>query len=210
MVRTAWRPSFSSAARMESGHTGSGPSTIGPANTRRGPSGFPSATLCRHCRCSGKPNMMRTPVTPLAVNSGSDGSSYQCTCMSQRPGIRNLPPASATCAPCGTAIRPVLPSSLMRPFLITTVIPGSAGAAVAFAPGRFVAWQQLGQVGRTHRRHGHDLDAFEKIIHVHFVQGIGLRMMRETIFAHVLLDGKAGHAGILKRLVVRAAHAAQV
>ena len=49
---------------------------------------------------------MRTPVTPFARKSGKARSAFQtCTCMSQRPGMTNLPRPEMIRAPAGAAIR---------------------------------------------------------------------------------------------------------
>src|SRR3990172_6032402 len=75
--------------------------------------------------------MFRTPVTPLAINNGNDLSiSVKCTCMSHRPGIKNIPLASTICAPKGGLACPTLPTAVMRLPVITTVMSEFAGAPV--------------------------------------------------------------------------------
>jgi hypothetical protein len=84
----------------------------------------PAAISGRHCLIGGSgENMSRTPVMPLAMKSGKKDSLFHSwTCMSQRPGIRYLPVASITCAPCGSLISPTLPSAIICAPSISTVI----------------------------------------------------------------------------------------
>src|SRR6185436_8130558 len=51
-----------------------------------------------------------------------------CTCMSQKPGIRNLPRPSTTCAPCGTV--GFLPTAVIRLPVTTTVMSGCGAEPV--------------------------------------------------------------------------------
>ena len=66
----------------------------------RGPTRRPAAISLRHaCTMSSSLPMSRTPVTPLAMKSGSEISrasgnqspNTRCTCMSQSPGMRKRP-----------------------------------------------------------------------------------------------------------------------
>src|SRR5579863_6257307 len=98
------------------------------AESIKGPSRNPEATMRgtseweRHCWISGSgmpENISRTPVIPLATSIGKKASGKpKCMCMSQSPGIRNLPRASMICAPGGTLI--FFPMARMRPPETTT------------------------------------------------------------------------------------------
>ena len=70
--------------------------------------------------------MSRAPVIPLAIMSGPAKSentyTKAWTCMSQRPGMRNLPRPSMFLAPLGTAALAAGPTYEMRLPLMTTVL----------------------------------------------------------------------------------------
>src|SRR5580658_3853610 len=69
------------------------------------------ACCARQAWASSGPNIARTPTTPLARCSGyihvlpsavlPGSAENPCTCMSQRPGIRNFPRPSTICEPTG-------------------------------------------------------------------------------------------------------------
>lgn len=109
-------------------------SNFGPAATMRGPTRRPASIALRHRLISSKSlPISRTPVTPFAINKGSDASvaSDKCTCMSQRPAIRNRPAPSTIRASDGTGA--FVESMLtMRPSRTMTVALGrSALVAVS-------------------------------------------------------------------------------
>ena len=132
-ISTARRPSSGVAIAIAAGNCVFGPSSMGPETTMRGPSSVPFATSRRAARIGSRSlPMSRTPVMPLAMKSGSVTSLPPGTqspknvwmCMSQRPGIRNLPAPSTTRAPAGTLLPPVRPTAAMRSPWITTVMFG--------------------------------------------------------------------------------------
>ena len=106
----------------------------------RGPIRSPEAVRARQrFRVSRSPPMSRTPVTPLMMNSagvilsssGIHSPKISWTCMSQRPGMRNLPDASTVVADWGTVVEDDLPScAILRP-ATTTVMSGCGAEPVA-------------------------------------------------------------------------------
>src|SRR3984957_7192159 len=134
-ISTARRPSSGVVMAIDAGNWVFGPSSIGPATTIRGPRSFPAAMSARACRTSSRLlPMSRTPVIPLATNSGRVTSrpAGACspkkvwTCMSHRPGIRNFPAPSTTCAPGGIFTWLPGPTFAMRSPSTTTFMSGSA------------------------------------------------------------------------------------
>src|ERR1700722_16065022 len=134
-ISTARRPSSGVVMAIDAGNWVLGPSSIGPATTTRGPRSFPAAMSARACRTSSRLlPMSRTPVIPLATNSGRVTSrpAGACspkkvwTCMSHRPGIRNFPAPSTTCAPGGIFTWLPGPTFAMRSPSTTTFMSGSA------------------------------------------------------------------------------------
>src|ERR1700722_10404527 len=134
-ISTARRPSSGVVMAIDAGNWVLGPSSIGPATTMRGPRSFPAAMSARACRTSSRLlPISRTPVIPLATNSGRVTSrpagacspKKVCTCMSHRPGIRNFPAPSTTCAPSGIFTWRAGPTCAMRSPSTTTFMSGSA------------------------------------------------------------------------------------
>src|SRR5580658_1843139 len=99
------------------------------------------ACCARHALASSGPHMTRTPTIPLTRYSGyihvlppglpPDSVAKACTCMSQRPGIRNFPRPSTMCEPAGALTEVDGPITAIRSCSITTVILGCAALPVA-------------------------------------------------------------------------------
>ncbi len=137
---TAFLPSSGVAIESELGKRDFGPSSMGPAITMRGPRSVPAEISRFHAsRVSRSPPMSRTPVTPLATNKGKLTSrppgihspKIVWTCISHRPGIRNLPLASTIFASLGSLDLPVFSILMMRSPRSVTVMSGWTGDPVA-------------------------------------------------------------------------------
>ena len=146
-MTTARRPSSGVAIAIAAGNCDFGPSSMGPEMIMRGPSSAPLATSRRAARIGSRSlPMSRTPVIPFATKSGSVTSRPPGTqspknvwmCMSQRPGMRNLPFPSTTRAPFGIFVPPDSPTAAMRSPSITTVMFGLAGPPVVSMTVTFV------------------------------------------------------------------------
>src|SRR5205807_3544832 len=137
---TALRPSSAVEIETELEKRDLGPSSMGPEMIIRGPRIAPLEVCERHCRrVSRSPPMSRMPVTPLATKSGRDTSfppgiqspKMVCTCMSHKPGIRNLLRPSTIFVLGGKETLAVLPTYVIRSPLIITIMPGWTGEPVA-------------------------------------------------------------------------------